>query len=147
MRQKPWLFLSLVVGLITVTVYCMVCRRRTLTSCSACKIFWHVLQWEHDWTLIAIYIGYLLITLSPTDCVSPPGKHFISLSLSTCLNSFLTIFHPDPCILPVQISLPDQLVLLATFSLGPFLCLHHLLGSLYLHTFVLSIPYPPLNAT
>ena len=32
MRQKPWLFLLLVVGLITVTVYRMVCRRRTLTS-------------------------------------------------------------------------------------------------------------------
>ena len=77
----------------------------------------------------------------------PPGKHFIPLSPSTCLNSFLTIFHPDPCILPIQISLPDQAVLLATFPLGPFLCLHLILGTLYLHTFVLLTPYPPLNAT
>ena len=28
----------------------------------------------------------------PTNCVSPPGKHFIPLSLSTSLNSSLTIF-------------------------------------------------------
>ena len=84
----------------------------------------------------------------PTNCVSPPGKHFIPLSLSTCLNSFLTIFHPDPCVLPIQISLPDQQVLslLATFPLRHFLCLHLLLGTLHLHTFALSIPYPPLNA-
>ena len=41
-----------------------------------------------------------------------------------------------------QISLPDQPVLLATFPLGPFLCLHLLLETLYLHTFVLSMPYP-----
>ena len=40
-----------------------------------------------------------------------------------CLNSFLAIIHPDPCILPIQISLPDQPVLLATFPLGSFLCL------------------------
>jgi len=25
------------------------------------------------------------------------------LSLSACLNSFLTIFHTDPCVLPIQI--------------------------------------------
>ena len=55
---------------------------------------------------IAIYIGYLLVIVLPTNCVSPSGKHFIPLSLSTCLNSFLTIFHPDPCVLPIQISLP-----------------------------------------
>ena len=78
-----------------------------------------------------------------------PGKHSIPLSLSTCLNSSLTIFHPDPCVLPIQITLPNQPVLLATtFPLGPFLCLHLLLiGTLYPHTFVLSIPYPPLNDT
>ena len=80
------------------------------------------------------------------NCVSLPRKHFIPLSLSTCLNSFLTIFRPDPCVLPIQISLPDQPVLLATFPLGRFLCLHLLLGTLYLNTFVLSTPYPPLNA-
>jgi len=74
-------------------------------------------------------------------------KHFIPLSLSTCLNSVRTIFHPDPCVLPIQISLLDQPVSLATFPLGPFLCLHLLLETLYLHTFVLSTPYPPLNAT
>ena len=43
-------------------------------------------------------------------------KHFIPLSLSTCLNSFLTIFHPGPCVLPIQISSPDQPVLLAVAS-------------------------------
>ena len=98
-------------------------------------------------TQTAIYIGYLLVIVLPTNCVSPPGKHFIHLSLSTCPNSFLTIFHPDPCVLPIQISLLDQPVLLATFPLRPFLCLHLLLGTLYLHTFVLSTPYPPLTAT
>jgi len=35
-------------------------------------------------------------------CVSPPGKYFIPLSLSTYLNSSLTIFHPDPCVLPIK---------------------------------------------
>jgi len=60
------------------------------------------------------------------------------LSLSTSLNTFLTIFLPDLCVLSIQISLLDHPVLLATFSLGPFLCLHLLLGTLYLHTFVLS---------
>jgi len=42
---------------------------------------------------------------------------------------------------------PENLTLLATFSLGPFLCLHLLLGTFYLNTFFLSTPYPPLNAT
>ena len=37
-------------------------------------------------------------------------------------------------------TLPDQPVLLATFPLGPFLCLYLLLETLHLHTFVLSIP-------
>jgi len=83
----------------------------------------------------------------PLQHVASPGKHFIPLSLSTCMNSFLTTFHPDPCVLPIQISLPDQPVLLATFPLGPFLCLHLPLRTLYLHTFVLSIAYPPLKAT
>ena len=41
----------------------------------------------------------------------------------------------------------DHPALLATFPLGPFLCLHLLLGTLYLHTFVPLTPYPPLNAT
>ena len=62
------------------------------------------------------------------------------LSLSTSLNSFLTIFRPDPCVLPIRISLPDLPLLLATFPLGPFLCLQLQLGTLYLYTFVLSIP-------
>ena len=55
---------------------------------------------------------YLLVIVLPTNCVSPPGKHLIPLSLSTCLNLFFTIFHPDPSVLPM--SLPDQPVLLAT---------------------------------
>ena len=38
-------------------------------------------------------------------------------------------------------------IILATFPLGPFLYLHLLLGTLYLCTFVLSIPYPSLNVT
>jgi len=50
----------------------------------------------------------LCLTTWKTLHTSPPR-------LSTCLNSFLTIFHPDPCVLPIQISLPDQPVLLATF--------------------------------
>jgi len=41
----------------------------------------------------------------------------------------------------------DHPALQATFPLGPFLCLHLLLGTLYLHTFVPLKPYPPLNAT
>jgi len=57
-------------------------------------------------------------------CVSLHRKHVIPLSLSTSLNSFLTTFRPDPCVLLIQISLLDQPVLLATFPLGPFLCLH-----------------------
>jgi len=90
---------------------------------------------------------FFLVIILPTNSVSQPGKHFISLSLSTSLNSFLTIFHLDLCVFPIQISLPDQPVLLATFPPGPFLCLHLLLGTLHLHTFVLSTPCPPLNAT
>ena len=34
------LITTLVVGLVIVTVYCTVCRRRTLTSYSVCKISW-----------------------------------------------------------------------------------------------------------
>ena len=94
---------------------------------------------EHTVTLtVCSWLRYQLVIVLPTNCVSPPGKHFIPRSLSTCLNSFLTIFRRDPCVLPIQISLPDRPVLLATFSRGPFLCLHLLLGTLYLHTFVLS---------
>jgi len=130
-RQKPWLFLSLAAGLITVTVYCMVCCRQTLTSYSVQNILARVVVGA-PWTSSSLNIR---------------GKHFIPLSLSTSLNSFLTIFRPDPYVLPIQISLPDHPVLLATFPLGPFLCLHLLLGTIYLHTFVLSTPYPPLNAT
>jgi len=37
-------------------------------------------------------------------------------------------------------------LLLATSPLGPFLRLHLLVGTLYLHTFVLPTPYPPSNA-
>jgi len=82
------------------------------------------------------------------SCSKSKSHHLENTSyLSTCLNSFLTIFHPDSCVLPIQICLPDWPVLLATFPLGPFLCLHLLLGTLYLHTFVLSTPYTPLNAT
>jgi len=44
-------------------------------------------------------------------------------------------------------SLPDHAVLLATFPPEPFLCLHLVLGTFYLHTFILSTPYPPLNTT
>ena len=87
----------------------------------------------------------VLVIVLPTNCVSLSGKHVIPLSLSTSLNSFLAIFRPD--VLPIQISLPNHPVLLATFPLWPFLCLRLLLGTLYLHTFVLSTPYPPLNAT
>ena len=97
------------------------------------------------WTFVVIYIGYLLVIVLPTNCLIT-WKTLQPLDI--CLNSFLTIFHPDACVLPIHITLPDQPVLLATFPLGPFLCLHLLLiGTLYLHTFVLSIPYPPLNAT
>jgi len=73
---------------------------------------------------------------------APTHKMAIHTSHPLCLplNSFLTIFRPNPCVLPIQISLPDQPVLLATFPRGPFLCLHLLLGTLYLHTFVLSPP-------
>ena len=95
---------------------------------------------------VAIYTGYLLVVVLPTNCLTT-WKTLIPLSLSTCLNSFRTIFRPDLCVLPIQISLQDHPVLLATFPLGPFLCLHLLLGTLYLHTYVLSTPYPPLNAT
>jgi len=87
----------------------------------------------------------VLVIVLPTNCVSLSGKHVIPLSLSTSLNSFLAVFRPD--VLPIQISLPNHPVLLATFPLGPFLCLRLLLGTLYLHTFVLSTPCPPLNAT
>ena len=61
--------------------------------------------------------------------------------------SELILFSPDPCVLAIQISSPDLPVLLATSPLEPSLCLHLLLGTLYLHTFVLSTPYPPLNVT
>ena len=58
-------------------------------------------------------------------------SHYLCISLRSSNTNFLT----------------RPAVLLATFHLGPFLCLHLLLGTLYLHTFVLSIPYPPLKAT
>ena len=89
----------------------------------------------------------VLVIVLPTNCVSLSGKHVIPLSLSTSLNSFLAIFRPDLCVLRIQISLPDQPLLLASFPLRPFLCLHLLLGTLYLHTFVPSILYPPSNVT
>jgi len=74
-----------------------------------------------------------LVIVLPTNCVSPHGKHFIPLSLSTCLNSFLAIFHPDSCVLPVHISLPDHPVLLATFPFGPFCVCTFYLNSLPSH--------------
>jgi len=73
------------------------------------------------------------LELLPTNCVSPPGKHCIPLSLSTCLNSFLTVFHPDPCVLPIHISLPVHPVLLATFPLGSFCVCTFYLDSLPAH--------------
>ena len=73
-----------------------------------------------------------MVIILPTNCVLPPGKHLVSLSLSTCLNLFLTIFHLDPCVLPIEISLPDHTIT-ATFPLWPFLCLHLLLGTLPAH--------------
>ena len=114
---------------------------KVLPSCLRCQCWGflklHCSSFEHlsQFTLVTCWSSYYLET------VALPEKHFIPLSLSTCLNSFLTVFHPDPCIFPIQISLPDHPVLLATFPLGPFLCLHLLLGTLYLHTFVLSTPY------
>jgi len=75
-------------------------------------------------TLVTCWSSYYLQTVSH----HLENTSYLSASVvSTCLNSFLTIFHPDPCIIPIQISLPDQPVLLATFPLGPFLCLHLLL--------------------
>jgi len=83
-----------------------------------------------------------------------PVGHRITYKL--CLTTWKTLHTSQPLYLselishylPIQISLPDQPVLLATFPLWLFLCLHLLLiGTMYLHTFVLSIPYPPLNAT
>ena len=124
----------------------MLLRRRMYISWSHTNLSFHRGLLAHR-TFVSIYIVYLLVLVLPINYVSLPGKHFIPLSLSTSLNSFLTIFCPDPCVLPIQISLLDHPVLLATFPLGPFLSLHLLLGTLYLHTFVLSTPYPPLNAT
>ena len=91
--------------------------------------------------LIVKWVGWV------SPCVGMTG--WVGQSLPLYLSELIShyTFHPDRCVLPIQISLPDQPVLLATFPPGPFLCLHLLLGTLYLHTFVLSIPYPPLNAT
>jgi len=59
------------------------------------------------------------------------------------------IFHPDPCVLPIQISLPviRPAGITSNFSSRAFSLSDLVLGTLYLHTFVVSIPYPRLNAT
>jgi len=98
--------------------------------------------------------------------VSPPVKHFsLSASLPNTFNPafrgcqnpinglfvYLSEFISHYLCRSLRSSntnfLTRPAVLLATFHLGPFLCLHLLLGTLYLHTFVLSIPYPHLKAT
>ena len=113
-------------------------QTRVLAHCNVTIV---VAPWTFSsWKVRRDYnTSYLLVIVLPTTCVSPPGKQLIPLSLSTSLNSFLTrpIFRPDRCVL-IQISLPDHPILLATFPLGPFLCLCILLGTLYLHTFVLE---------
>ena len=63
---------------------------------------------DSHWLSVGHRITYKLCL---TTCKT---LHTSSLSLSNCLNSFLTIFHPDACILPIQISLPDQPVLLVS---------------------------------
>ena len=110
-------------------------QRETAGEICLVRDIWGVscLTSSGDTDVVAIYTGYLLVIVLPTNYVSPPGKHFIPLCLSTSLNLLLTIFRPDPCVLPIQISLPDYPVLLATFPLGPFLCLHLLLGTLSAH--------------
>ena len=95
----------------------MLLRRRMYISWSHTNLSFHRGLLAHR-TFVSIYIVYLLVLVLPINCVSLPGKHFIPLSLSNCLNSFLTIFHRDPCVLPIQISLPDQPVLLAIFPSG-----------------------------
>ena len=76
----------------------------------------------------------VLVIVLPTNCVSLSGKHVIPLSLSTSLNSFLAIFRSD--VLPIQISLPDHPVLLATFPLGLFcVCAFYLELSTCTHSF------------
>jgi len=85
-----------------------------------------------------------------------PVGHRITYKL--CLTTWKTLHTSQPLYLSELIShylsprslrssntnllttLPDQPVLLATFPLGPFLCLYLLLETLHLHTFVLSIP-------
>ena len=72
----------------------------------------------------------------PTNCVSLPGKHlsaFLPLWTHFSLSSVEIL-----AFLQYKISVPDHPVLLATFPLGRFLCVHLLLRTLYLHTFVLS---------
>jgi len=79
-----------------------------------------------------------------------------------CLTTWKTLHTSQPLYLSELIShylssrslrsshtnlLTGPALLLASFPLRPFLCLHLLLGTLYLHTFVPSILYPPSNVT
>jgi len=98
------------------------------------------------------YIGYLLVIVLPTNCVSLPAKHVIPFSLSTCLNSSLTTFHPDPCVLPIQNLLTRPPGITSNFSSRAFsvsaVCTFYLELSTCTHSFYrVSTSYPPLNAT
>jgi len=48
------------------------------------------------WTFVAIYIGYLLVIVLPTNCLTT-WKTLHTSQLSICPNSFLTIFHLFTC--------------------------------------------------
>jgi len=80
-----------------------------------------------------------------------PVGHLITYKL--CVTTWKTLHTSQPLYLSELYShyLPSRsntnLLTRPTFPLGPFLCLHLLLGTLYLHTFVLLTPYPHLNAT
>jgi len=101
----------------------------------------------------------VVLAVLPILLLLPVG-HRITYKL--CLTTWKTLHTSQPLYLSELIShylpprylrssntnlLPDHPLVLATFPLGPFLCLHLVLGILYLHTFVLSTPYPPLNVT
>jgi len=107
-------------------------------GCSFYDWFWllHDVTWNKlvmniscCWLFYAVFCVFatkgecLLVIVLPTNCFSLSGKHLpvIPLSLATSLSLFLTIFHPDPCVLPIEVSLPDHTVLLATFPFWPFL--------------------------
>jgi len=91
-----------------------------------------------------------LVIVVPTNCLTTWKTLHTSQHLY--LSELISHYLPPRCLLAFfQYKSPyhtSRDVLLATFPLRPFLCLHLLLiGTLYLHIFVLSIPYPPLNAT